>query len=250
MTLYISLVYGILYLSFFAIPYSFETDRHWSPTISSLPFLGIMTGVSIASPAVFVYSDRYYQPRLIARGHVLPEDRLPPMMVGSVILPAGLFWFAWTSSSSIHWAAQVIPTTFIGAGIMLIFTCGIAFIVDIVRSAPFKSSAESTNRIDSDPPLSPLPSLAPTFHSRPGAPRHSTCSKLILKIQTVPNSIRLRPCGQHLRPKHQRRSVPPLRPNHVPQPRHNMGHQRARVHLRIVDPSAGDLLHLWRQVEG
>lgn len=143
MTLYISLVYGILYLSFFAIPYSFETDRHWSPTISSLPFLGIMTGVSIASPAVFVYSDRYYQPRLIARGQVLPEDRLPPMMVGSVILPAGLFWFAWTSSSSIHWAAQVIPTTFIGAGIMLIFTCGIAFIVDIVsRLSPFQVIAE------------------------------------------------------------------------------------------------------------
>lgn len=90
MTLYISLVYGILYLSFFAIPFSFETDRHWSPTISSLPFIGILTGVCIASPAVFIYSDKYYQPRLHARGHVLPEDRLPPMMVGSVILPAGL----------------------------------------------------------------------------------------------------------------------------------------------------------------
>lgn len=90
MTLYISLVYGILYLSFFAIPYSFETDRLWSPAISSLPFLGIMTGVSISSPAVFIYSDKYYQPRLLARGHVLPEDRLPPMMIGSIILPAGL----------------------------------------------------------------------------------------------------------------------------------------------------------------
>lgn len=131
MTLYISLVYGILYLSFFAVPYSFETDRHWHPTISSLPFLAITVGVLVSSFAVFVYSDKYYQPRLIKRGRVLPEDRLPPMMVGSVLLPAGLFWFAWTSRSDISWVAQVISTSFIGMGIMLVFTCGIAFIVDI-----------------------------------------------------------------------------------------------------------------------
>ena len=166
MTLYIALVYGILYLSFFAIPYSFETDRQWRPTISSLPFLGITVGVLLGSFAVFVYSDKYYQPRLIKRGRVLPEDRLPPMMVGSIILPAGLFWFAWSSRYSISWAAQVISTSFIGAGIMLVFTCGIAFIVDIYLTG--SASALAANMAVRSFSAAGFPLFAPIMYRQLG----------------------------------------------------------------------------------
>jgi hypothetical protein len=47
----------------------------------------------------------------------IPEQRLPPMMIGSVILVVGLFWFAWTSSPSINPWPQIISGVFIGGGV-------------------------------------------------------------------------------------------------------------------------------------
>jgi hypothetical protein len=144
MTLYISIVYGILYLTFYAIPYSFTQGRGWDPRIGSLPFLSILISVLGASAALAVYSHKYYQPRLQARGSVLPEDRLPPMMLGSVLLPAGLFWFAWTSGSHLSPWPEIVAGLFIGSGIMLIFTNGVAFIVDIYLQSAASAMAANT----------------------------------------------------------------------------------------------------------
>jgi hypothetical protein len=144
MTLYISIVYGILYLTFYAYPYSFSRERGWDPRIGSLPFLSILLGVLVASLFVGIYSRKYYQPRLVARGRVLPEDRLPPMMIGSFLLPGGLFWFAWTSSPAVFWVPQAVSGFFIGAGIMLIFTNGVAFIVDIYLTSAASAMAANT----------------------------------------------------------------------------------------------------------
>lgn len=144
MTLYISIVYGILYLTFYAFPFSFAHERGWDPRIGALPFLSILLGVVAASLSVAIYSRKYYQPRLLARGNVLPEDRLPPMMIGSLLLPGGLFWFAWTSTPNISWVPQLISGFFIGAGIMLIFTNGIAFLVDIYLSSAASALAANT----------------------------------------------------------------------------------------------------------
>lgn len=144
MTLYISVVYAIMYLTFFAFPYAFSEERGWSRQIGALSFLSLLVGILTSCGFVAMYSIKYYQPRLKARGKVLPEDRLPPIMVGSILLPIGLFWFAWTSSASITWVPQMISGFFIGAGIMLIFTNGITFIVDIYLQSAASAMAANT----------------------------------------------------------------------------------------------------------
>jgi DHA1 family multidrug resistance protein-like MFS transporter len=53
------------------------------------------------------------------------------MIAGSLILPIGLFWFAWTSHPDIHWAPQVVSGIFIGLGIILIFMSGVTYMVDV-----------------------------------------------------------------------------------------------------------------------
>jgi hypothetical protein len=65
------------------------------------------------------------------QGRVVPEERLPPMMLGAVMLPAGLFWFAWTSSPHITWVPQVLAGIPIGMGIFMIFMQGINYIIDV-----------------------------------------------------------------------------------------------------------------------
>ncbi|THZ77112.1 MFS general substrate transporter [Aureobasidium pullulans] len=131
LTLYMSLVYGILYLTFEAYPISFEMDRGWSPGLASLPFIAIFIGVVLACAIIGGFSKTWYAKRLIASGKLNPEDRLPPMIAGSLILPIGLFWFAWTSHPDTHWAAQVVSGIFIGLGIILIFMSGVTYMVDV-----------------------------------------------------------------------------------------------------------------------
>jgi len=62
---------------------------------------------------------------------VNPEDRMPPLIASSILLPAGLFWFAWTSNRNITWVPQVLAGIFIGAGIMLHFLSGTAYLIDV-----------------------------------------------------------------------------------------------------------------------
>ncbi|KAG9642641.1 MFS general substrate transporter, partial [Aureobasidium melanogenum] len=131
LTIYMSLVYGILYLTFEAYPISFERDRGWSPGIASLPFIAIFIGVVLACATIGGFSKTWYAKRLIESGKLNPEDRLPPMIAGSLILPIGLFWFAWTSHPDTQWAAQVVSGIFIGLGIILIFMSGVTYMVDV-----------------------------------------------------------------------------------------------------------------------
>lgn len=117
MTLYISLVYGILYLIFFAYPISFEYDRRILFGVSSLPFLAIFIGVLGACAYMTWETRTIFQAKLVKAKKLIPEERLCPMMVGSVVLVIGLFWFAWTSYPSISPWPQIISGVFIGAGV-------------------------------------------------------------------------------------------------------------------------------------
>jgi len=131
LTAYMSLVYGILYLTFEAYPISFEFDRGWSEGVASLPFIAIFIGVVLACVFIAVYTNTYYAKRMALTNKLNPEDRLPPMVAGSIILPIGLFWFAWTSNPHINPWPQIISGVFIGLGIILIFMSGVVYIIDV-----------------------------------------------------------------------------------------------------------------------
>ena len=132
MTVYTSLVYGILYLIFFAYPYSFQEVRGWSPNTASLPFLAIIVGVLLSGIAMAIFNKVWWLPRFLRNNlRVNPEDRMPPLIASSILLPVGLFWFAWTSNRTITWVPQVLSGIFIGAGIMLHFLSGTIYLIDV-----------------------------------------------------------------------------------------------------------------------
>jgi multidrug resistance protein len=146
MTIYLALVYGILYLFFEAYPISFNEVRGWKNLgVAALPFIGIMIGV-LAGAGLIIYTTKTRFARKLAKhGKVVPEERLIPMMVASVLLPIGLFWFGWTSSPDIHWAPQVIAGVPIGLGILVIFMQGLNYIIDVYMM--FANSAIAANTL-------------------------------------------------------------------------------------------------------
>lgn len=167
-TIYVSAVYSIMYLTFFAFPYAFNL-RGWPRRTASLPFLSLLIGILSGCILVSFYSTKYYQPRLKARkGVIVPEDRLPLVMLGGVLLPIGLFWFAWTSSPNILWVPQVISAYFIGAGIMLVFSNCLVYIVDIYLSA--SASALAGNALLRSIAAAGLPLAGPVMYGNLGVP--------------------------------------------------------------------------------
>lgn len=131
LTAYLTLVYGILYLSFQAFPPAYQ-QRGWSIPMSNLPFLAVLLGVISAFLTCSLYTMTYYKKRVIANnGMTEPEWRLPPMILGAALLPPSLFWFGW--SGNVHWICQVIASYMIGYGLLLIFITGIVYLVDVYQ---------------------------------------------------------------------------------------------------------------------
>ncbi|KAM0342922.1 hypothetical protein ACHAPU_009126 [Fusarium lateritium] len=129
-SIYISIIYGTMYMCFAAFPIVFQQGRGWNQGIGGLAFTGIVIGV-VLSIISFVFEDKRYARAARRRGSpMLPEDRLPPAMVGSVLIPLGLFWFAWTAFPNVHWIVPIIGTVFFAWGLVLVFMALLNYLID------------------------------------------------------------------------------------------------------------------------
>ena len=185
-TLYLGLVYGLLYLSFFAYPISFGEVRNWRhPGIAALPLLSVLLGVIIGCCAAAYFTRTTFSRRARERGRVLPEDRLIPMIFAAPILPAGLFWFAWTSSPNISWIPQALAGSFIGISIIVIFLQGINYIIDVYTRYANSALASNTFMRGIFGATFPL-FAADTFHNLGVAWATSVLAFLTLAMVPIP----------------------------------------------------------------
>lgn len=128
--IYSALLLGILYLFFGSFVLVFRNNHGFNSWECGITFLGLGGGIIVA-----ILSDplwrRNYQ-RLVrqaqarhgeAEGKPEPEFRLPPSLLGAVLIPIGLFWFGWTTYSSIHWIVPIIGSAPFGAGCVALRFC-------------------------------------------------------------------------------------------------------------------------------
>lgn len=162
--IYASFVYGLLYMTLEVFPIVFEEERHFSPVVGSLPFLGLFVGVICAVGLNLANQPRYARLVDHNKGRAVPEGRLQPMAVGAFLFVIGLFWFGWTADPRIHWIVPVIATAFIGAGFNVIFQQCINFLVDTYGL--YAASAVSANTFLRSLMACGLPLAAPPmFHN-------------------------------------------------------------------------------------
>ncbi|PWY69193.1 MFS transporter [Aspergillus sclerotioniger CBS 115572] len=149
-----AILLGILYLFFGAFQLVFDTVYGFELWQRGLCFLGLFVGMLFA-----IFSDPLWR-----RNYVLlelehekavgrsddfqPEWRLPPGMsspciaqdggsnrlnaaiAGGPLVTIGLFIFAWTIYSRVHWIVPLIGSAFFGAGTILVFSGVFTFLVD------------------------------------------------------------------------------------------------------------------------
>ncbi|OAQ77788.1 MFS multidrug transporter [Purpureocillium lilacinum] len=141
--LYASFCYGILYMQLGAIPIIFGEHRGWGQLVATLPFLCIMIGASIGC-GLNVYNQILYNKAYHAAGdRAVPEKRLPPMMLGSVLFSASQFLVGWTADPSIHWIVPCIGLVMLGAGFFTIFQAALNYLVDTFQA--YAASAVAAN---------------------------------------------------------------------------------------------------------
>jgi DHA1 family multidrug resistance protein-like MFS transporter len=108
-TIYTPFIYGILYLFLEAYPIVFAQYRGINMAVATLPYIGLIIGVLIGCGIVIFFEPRYNRKLKENNNIPVPEQRLLPMMVGAVIFPVGLFWFAWTGNyPSIHCKSPIL----------------------------------------------------------------------------------------------------------------------------------------------
>lgn len=131
LSLYMSIVYGTLYLMFAAFPLVYQHDRGWSEGVGGLAFLGVLIGMLCAIIYTIFDNMRYVKAQQECNGHnVPPEERLPPCLTASIAIPIGIFWFAWTNYPSIHWAVSIAACIPFGFGMVLVFLGVMNYLVD------------------------------------------------------------------------------------------------------------------------
>ncbi|CAF1049269.1 unnamed protein product [Adineta steineri] len=109
----------------------YHEQKGWAPGIDGLPFLGMALGIVIGTLYCIWDKRRYTKVTAIYTGtFVPPEARLPPAIVGAFGLPIGLFWFAWTNYSSIHFIVPILAIVPFGFGIVLVFVALINYMID------------------------------------------------------------------------------------------------------------------------
>jgi DHA1 family multidrug resistance protein-like MFS transporter len=130
LTMYVSFVYGVVYLLFSAFPIAYQEVRGWNDGVGALPFLGISLGAAIGSGIIVAFIPRYQRKMDANGGRPVPEERLVPMMIGGIVFTIGLFWWSWTSYPTISWVPQVLAGIPLGTGIVVIFLQTINYLID------------------------------------------------------------------------------------------------------------------------
>lgn len=108
--------------------------NRWSEGVGGLAFIGVAIGF-IASLLYIIPDNKRFgrlEDEAIARGEsgAAPEARLPPALLGAILIPMGQFWFAWTNGPDIHWAPSIISGIPFGMGMVLVFLSIFNYLID------------------------------------------------------------------------------------------------------------------------
>ncbi|KAF2211896.1 hypothetical protein CERZMDRAFT_112204 [Cercospora zeae-maydis SCOH1-5] len=125
-----AILLGILYLFFGAFALVFQTNHNFNEWQTGLTFLGIFVGMIAGVSCDPLWRKRYI--RLVEQngGVSEPEFRLPPTILGAIIVPLSLFGFGWTTYSHVHWIVPIIFSAFFGLGNIFSFSGIFTFLVE------------------------------------------------------------------------------------------------------------------------
>ncbi|KAK7691660.1 hypothetical protein QCA50_005059 [Cerrena zonata] len=129
--LYLSISYGIVYLSLTTIPSIFTDIYHEKIGFVGLHYIALGLGLFMTSQVHSRLLDKVYIHHKNMNGGVgKPEYRLPTSIVLSLGLPFGLLISGWAAEKAVHWIVVDIGLFLVGMGTIAAFQAMQTYIVD------------------------------------------------------------------------------------------------------------------------
>ncbi|CAG8947182.1 unnamed protein product [Penicillium salamii] len=146
LSVYVAVVYGIMYLLFTTMSQVYREQYHFSASIVGLTYIGLGLGSMLGLVVTGRFSDPISR-HLAARGKEgvkKPEFRLALMIPMSLCLPIGLIWYGWSAEKQVHWIMPIIGTGWVGVGVVAVFTAIQTYLVEAFTAQAASAAAANT----------------------------------------------------------------------------------------------------------
>jgi len=143
-SLYMSVLYGLLYMFFVAFPIIYQEGKGYSASITGLMFIPVAIGVLLSACCAPLVNRHYLSLCKKHGGKPPAEARLVPMMVSCWAIPVGLFIFAWTSYPHVNWIGPAIGGFPVGFGFIFLYNAANNYLVDSYQHQAASALAAKT----------------------------------------------------------------------------------------------------------
>lgn len=139
MTLYITILYIILFTLLIGWTYIFEETYQISQGLTHVIFIAMFIGIQLVALLIpVIYRKTAHAARIPSpadcprkRGGFSPELRLWFAMLGPAIaVPVSLFWMGWTARPSISIWSPILASVLFGFGMSGMFICIYLYVID------------------------------------------------------------------------------------------------------------------------
>lgn len=144
-SLYMSVLYGLLYMFFIAYPIVYQGGKGWGRGPTGLMFIPLAIGV-VASAFCAPFVNKHYL-SLVARApnnRPPAEARLIPMMFSCWAIPIGLFIFSWTSYPQLSYWGPMMGGFPVGFGFIFLYNSANNYLVDTYQHQAASALAAKT----------------------------------------------------------------------------------------------------------
>lgn len=145
MTLYLSVVYIVLFTFLVGWPYIYQDTYGISQGLSNIIFLAMFVGLFFTGLLVpIIY--RMTISQIKQAGQFNPELRLLYAMFGPALaIPVSLFWMGWTADPNISIWSPILAAGLFGFGVMGVFICAYMYVIDAYET--FSASALTLSKL-------------------------------------------------------------------------------------------------------
>lgn len=144
-SLYMSVLYGLLYMFFIAYPIVYQGGKGWGRGPTGLMFIPLAIGV-VASATCSPFVNKHYLSlcKKAPGGKPAAEARLIPMMFSCWFIPIGLFVFAWTSYPRLSYWGPMMGGFAVGFGFIFLYNSANNYLVDTYQHQAASALAAKT----------------------------------------------------------------------------------------------------------
>ncbi|KAL3461700.1 major facilitator superfamily domain-containing protein [Aspergillus heterothallicus] len=147
-SLYSLLNFSVLFCFLACVPLIYTDVYGFTPGQCGLVFISLALGCALGCLGLLA-TDQY---TMVLQRRRHPEQVRPPppervlwaAMLGGPLMPAALFWFAWTSTSKVHWMSSIAAIGLFGCSNIMVFV-STALYLTRVYGAQFGASALAAN---------------------------------------------------------------------------------------------------------